>query len=335
MTEKNTQLDLSGKLVKIKEKKEQCPYCYKFLKIVDSRHLLRCPKYRQTLPLETQNRLNTVDSILMSTTLYLPKEHSQIILPNEKILDFIYVDGQFVGFLPQLSDALGENYDATRMRYKRLCSKEIAPNMFGITYQKKITTKRLLRNFNTELGVRIDLRAKTRILLREDDMIFLASKSTKAKDADLIVKYLIDFALKAKYWITDLIYKLGRCNNREFKFLCAWLRLGWALEEIEPQRWYRLPTTNRRIDFRFADGKLLVGLDNVKEHDRFRDITTDREFVEKGKLFLRFDNSEVDENPLKVVRDIIRIAKKREIYIKQEVLPTFIKGFLIKKNKEI
>jgi len=70
----------------------------------------------------------------------------------------------------------------------------------------------------------------SRILLREDDMIYLASISTFEKTKQTL-KYLIEFALKAKYWITDLIYKLGRCNNREFLFLCAWLRLGYALDE--------------------------------------------------------------------------------------------------------
>ena len=43
-------------------------------------------------------------------------------------------------------------------------------------------------------------------------------------------------------------------------------------------------------------------------------------------------NEEVDQNPLAVVRETINILKENGIYIKQEVLPTFIKGFL--KNKK-
>ena len=39
---------------------------------------------------------------------------------------------------------------------------------------KKITTKRLSRDFGCELPVRFSYDGSTRILLREDDMIFLA-----------------------------------------------------------------------------------------------------------------------------------------------------------------
>jgi len=60
----------------------------------------------------------------------------------------------------------------------KLCNKQIAPNTYGINYKKKITTKRLNRDFNTELPVRLLEKVSTRILLREDDMIFMASKST-------------------------------------------------------------------------------------------------------------------------------------------------------------
>lgn len=324
-----TQIDLFGESVSINEKDKTCPYCHKFLKVIDNRHLIRCSAYRKTLPVKEEKALNMIDSVLKSTNLYLPKDTSTIALPNGEQLDFIFVNGAFCGFLPQLSKVLGEEYQTTYRRYSRLKKKKLAPNIFGISYQKKITRARLLRDFYDVQKVHQLKGDKTVILLREDDMIFLASKSTTA---DLTTKFLIDYFLKAKKWISDLIYKLGRCNNREFLFLCAWLRLGYALDEIEPQRWYRLPNTTRRVDFRLKDGEILVEIDarDLELHDPYRDKTTDRWFIQKKKLMIRFMNSEVDKNPLKCVRETINIAKEHGIYIAQQVLPTFIKGF---KNK--
>jgi len=324
------QIDLFGMKIEIKEKETQCPYCKNAFKIVDTRHLLHCSAYRKTLPAKKEARLDFIDSILLNTSLYLPKDVSQITLPNGKKLDFIFVDGRFCGFLFQVSDAINEKYDATRMRYNRLCKIELAPNIKGITYQKKITTDRLIRDFKTELPVRSFKKAKSLVLLREDDMVFLMSKSTTSKESDLITKYLIDYFFKAKEWICDLIYKLGKCNNREFLFFCAWLRLGYALEEIEPQYWYRLPNTTRRVDFRLKDGEILVEIDaeDIKIHSPKRDKTTDRWFFSKGKILIRFLNSEIDREPLKCVRETINIAKENGIYITHQILPTFIKGFL-------
>lgn len=326
------QIDIFGEIVTDERKK--CPYCKKELKTIDNRHLLHCSEYRKNLPVKEEKALNVIDSILKSTNLFLPKDVSYIELPNNKKLDFIFVDGVFVGFLFQLSEALEEAYDATRMRYNRLCKEELAPNLYSISYQKKITRTRLLRDFKTEHFVRSLPTTPTYILLREDDMIYLASRST-SNQSKLTTKYLIDYSLKAKKWISDLIYKLGRCNNREFLFLCAWLRLGWALEEIEPQRWYRLPHLTRRVDFRLKDGEIIVELDarDLNLHDPLKDKSTDRWFLEQGKLMIRFMNSEIDKNPLKCVRETINIARNHGIYIKQNILPTFIKGF-IQKNKK-
>jgi len=327
------QLDLFGKKTTLKKDKKQCPYCKSWFKSVDQRHLIHCSEYRKSLPIKEQNHLNLLDGILKTTNLYLPKDHALIDLPDGKKLDFIFVDGHFCGFLFQLSEVLGENYDATRMRYNRLCKEELASNLHGITYKKKITRKRLLKDFGTEQNVRSFPESATYILLREDDMIYLSSRAT-SNTAKLTTKYLIDYSLKAKKWISDLIYKLGKCNNREFKFLCAWLRLGYALEEIIPQQWYRLPYTVRRVDFKLGDGKLLVEIDarEIEQHDPNRDKPTDRWFFERGKLIIRFMNSEIDDNALKVVRQTINIAKQHGLYIKQEVLPLFIKGFV--KNKK-
>ena len=280
--------------------------------------------------------LNVIDSILKSTDLYLPKDVSYIKLKNGRKFDFIFADGVFVGFLFQLSEALGEKSGTTWKRYKDLCKKELAPHIYGISYKKKITRERLIRDFKDRLPVDSFPTSSTLILLREDDINFLASKSTRSATADLITKQLIDYFLRAKKWICDLIYKLGRCNNREFLFLCAWLRLGYALDEIEPQRWYRLPDTARRVDFRLKEGEILVEIDakELELHDPARDKTTDRWFFQKGKLMIRFMNSEIDKNPLKCVRETINIAKQHGVYITHQVLPTFIKGF-VKNNKEV
>ncbi len=327
MTENKKQLSLFGGFTEIKNK--NCPYCNKLLKIVDSRHLLHCSNYRKTLPVKEQNHLNLLDSILTTSNLYLPKGIAELNLPNGEKLDFIFVDGKFCGFLSQLSKILREEYDTTKKRYYRLCKEELAPNYYGITYQKRITRKRLLRDFGKGQNVPTLSESSTYVLLREDDMIYLASRAT-SNTSKLTTKYLIDYSLKAKKWISDLIYKLGKCNNREFLFLCAWLRLGYALDEITPQRWYRLPNTTRRVDFRLHEGELLVEIDarDLELHDPLRDKTTDRCFFSKGKFVIRFLNSEIDKNPLKCVRETINIAKNQGIYIKQQVLPTFIKGFI-------
>lgn len=332
MTEKSKQISLFGRIVERKEKQKECPYCHNFYKFIDSRHLIHCKSYRKNLPVREEKALNLIDSILMSSSLYLPKDTSQITLPNGDILDFIFVDGEFCGFLPQLSEALGEKYDTTRIRYNRFCKSELIPNIYEISYQKRITRKRLLRDFPSEHNVRLEKGGKSLILLREDDMIYLSSQAN-SKRAKLTTKLLINYFLKAKKWICDFIYKLGRCNNREFLFLCAWLRLGYALEEIEAQRWYRLPNTTRRVDFRLHEGEILIELDarELELHDPYRDKTTDRWFISKGKVIIRFMNSEIDKNPLKCVRETINITKELGIQIKELILPTFIKGF--KKNK--
>jgi len=41
-------------------------------------------------------------------------------------------------------------------------------------------------------------------------------------------------------------------------------------------------------------------------------------------------NEEIEREPLKCVRETINIAKENGIYIAQQILPTFIKGFLTK-----
>lgn len=268
---------------------------------------------------------------MTSSTLTLPKDHAKLQLPNGKEMDFIFVDGYFVGFLFQLAQALGETLHTTYLRYSRLLKRQLAPNYYGINYQKKMTWDRLVREFTGTLPVTQFPKAPTFVLLREDDLIFLASKSTTSKDADLITKYLIDYALKARNWISDFIFKLGKCNNREFLFLCAWLRLGYALEEIVPQQWYRLPDTTRRVDFRLFQGEMLVEIDakGLDLHDPLRDKSTDRVFFQKGKIVIRFMNAEIDANPLKCVRETIDIAKSKGIPITQQVLPTFVKGFVL------
>ena len=47
-----------------------------------------------------------------------------------------------------------------------LRKKELAPNIYGIIYQKKITRKRLLRDFKDRLGVDSFPTGPTLILLR-------------------------------------------------------------------------------------------------------------------------------------------------------------------------
>lgn len=300
---------------------------------MDNRHLIHCTEYRKNLPTKEVNKLEVLDTILTTSTIYLTKDHSFLTLPNGKRLDFLLIDGVLCTFLPQLAEALEEKYGTLWKRYDEL-TKEKTPEILRIRYQKKITSKRLLREFSNLLPVDLVEGGRSRILVREDDMLYLAATATKLSSR-MSLRYLIDYSITARNWITDLIYKLGKCNNREFKFLCAWLRLGWALEEITPQRWYRLPTTYRRIAFRLHEGELLVEIDarDIEIHDPYRDKTTDRWFFEKGKLLIRFMNSEIDKNPLKCVRETINIAKGNGIIIKQEVLPNFIKGF-IKKNKE-
>ena len=49
--------------------------------------------------------------------------------------------------------------------------KEIAPNYYGITYQKRITRKRLLRDFGKGQNVPTLSESSTYVLLREDDII--------------------------------------------------------------------------------------------------------------------------------------------------------------------
>ena len=90
------QIDLFGKKIEIKEKEAQCPHCKKALKTIDSRHLIHCLEYRKTLPVKKEARLDFIDALLLNTELYLPKDMSQVILPNGEKLDFIFVDGAFV-----------------------------------------------------------------------------------------------------------------------------------------------------------------------------------------------------------------------------------------------
>lgn len=319
--------NLFGETVKITNL-ETCKYCGYKAKKIDNRHYKHCfksPYFKSKLKPTTQNRLGMINNILLNTSLYLPKDLTTITLHNDKVIHMAFIDGNFVCLAPEFARAFNETPKTMAQRWRNEKKKGM------ISYPKKITYKRLSTEFGRLMKKAMVGRASTYILLREDDMIYLASIPSH-KQAKLALKELIVFNLKAKYWITDLIYKLGKCNNREFKFLCAWLRLGYALEEIIPQQWYRLPNKiNRRIDFKLHEGELLVEIDNVEAHNRYKDITTDRAFFEKNKLIIRFENSEIDENPLKVVRQTINIAKKYKIFIKQEVLPTFIKGFV--KNK--
>ena len=314
-------------MVKI-TKFETCKYCGYKAKKIDTRHYKHCfrsPYFKNKLKPTTQNRLGIINDILLTSKLYLPSDLAELILKNGEKIHMGFIDGNFVCLAPEFARAFKETPKTMAERWRNEKKKGM------ISYPKKITYKRLSTEFGRLMKSAKVGRAPTYILLREDDMIYLASIPSH-KQAKLSLKELIAFNLKAKYWITDLIYKLGKCNNREFKFLCAWLRLGYALEEIIPQQWYRLPNNiNRRIDFRLHNGELLVEIDDVKEHDRFKDITTDREFFEKNKLIIRFGNREIDDNALKVVRQTINIAKKYGVFIKQEVLPEFIKGFI--KNK--
>ncbi len=283
--------------------------------------------------LQKQEKSNILKKNLTSTSLYLPKNLLSLKMPGGKMLDFIFVDGQICCFLLQLAEILDEDYAITLRLFNEGCRDILAPEYFGISLKKRITKRRLIRDFNMKHFIQKHLEHASYVLLKEDDLIYLTSRFTSNK-AKLILKFFINHFYKAKRWICDLIYKLGKCNNREFLFLCAWLRLGWALEEIIPQRWYKLPTTTRRVDFRLHQGEILVEIDagDIKLHDPHRDKSTDRLFLEKGKLLVRFMNEEIDQNPLKCVRQLIKIMNSHGIIVKQEILPLYIQGFKVRKS---
>ncbi|MFW9970763.1 MAG: hypothetical protein ACFFDF_11250 [Candidatus Odinarchaeota archaeon] len=335
--EKDMQLTLFGKIVKITEKKKRCPYCKQWLKVIDGRHLSRCQEYIKSISLnEGGKEIRLIDGLEKLTPF---KKVEYLDLGENHILPIFQKEGEWFSLRIQFRDALGINPSTMRELYRTLRAEELVPNWHSLTTPRSITRRVLERDFEGVISTDAFPTVRSFVLLRVPDMIILAGRS-QSEASNRVLLILAHRYWDNVKWTTELIYKLRKTETEPEKlFMIVCLMRGIILEKIAPQRHYRIAgtITTIRPDFKIWD-KYIIEINeeyDSKQHQQARDNPRGRFFLRMGKKYIPFTNREIRFNVFGCVQEFIDILINDGIdFWKKEnkaLVPEFLD--LLRKNK--